>query len=36
MRTVKENGFWNLFDGRGVLVKRGTFQEVIDAMKEMW
>jgi hypothetical protein len=36
MYTSVTNGLYNLFDSRGCLVRRGTIQEVMDAMKEMW
>lgn len=36
MYTVRVGGLWNLCDGRGCLVRRGTFEEIIECMKEMW
>ena len=36
MRTVKIDGVWNLIDGRGCLVRRGTFAEIIECMRGMW
>ena len=36
MRTVRIDGFWNLIDGRGCLVRRGTMDEIVEAMKAMW
>ena len=36
MYTVRVNGGWNLIDCRGCLVRRGTFDEIVEAMKGMW
>lgn len=36
MYTSITNGLYNLFDSRGCLVRRGTMEEVMAAMKGMW
>lgn len=36
MYTVRVNGGWNLIDARGCLVRRGTLDEIVEAMKNMW
>lgn len=37
MRTYRDGqGYWNLIDARGVLVRRGTFREVVDALRGLW
>ena len=36
MRTVRIGNMWNLIDSRGCLVRRGTFDEIVEAMRSMW
>lgn len=36
MSTSKTNGAWNLFNEYGVLVYRGSFEGLIEAMKGEW
>ena len=36
MYTTITGGLYNLFDSRGCLVRRGTMDEVMTAMKAMW
>lgn len=36
MYTVKTKGSWNLYNASKCLVRNGTFDEIIEAMKGMW
>lgn len=36
MYTVRVNGGWNCYTASRVLVRNGTFAEMIEAMKGMW
>lgn len=36
MRTTKTNGQWNLINEFGVLIYRGSFQGMMEALKKEW
>lgn len=36
MSTTRTNGQWNLFNEYGLLVYRGDFKGMIEAMKKEW
>lgn len=36
MYTVKTNGVWNLYNASKCVVRKGSFADIVEAMKEMW